>query len=411
METERQTLTPARASTAHVWPASLRRWRNAVWRGLRTRWPSVAAVAGALVAPVVVIALRGSLAEAAHAALGMALTSLVSIALVGMASWLIRHTGPHDVRLSLATPMVLTALVIALNAALLGHLMFLSREDTGLLLTFLAFSMALAFALTSPMAGHMVHTIRRIDHCVERIASGEYAALSAEDDPKQAQELIHLARSIDQLAASMQDAVEGRQAAEAHRRGFVSAVSHDLRTPLSCVQAMVEAIVDGVVVEPAAVHQYHEKLRAEVRRLTALVEELFELTRLEAGALAIKRERMLIQVVLAEAVEAIRERAEQAHIHVSHQVDGILLPVTIDAGQIYRVLTELLENALRYTLPGGAILVRAMTHVRADQKQGVLIEVIDTGEGIAEHDLAHIFEPAYRGVRAILNESRALERK
>jgi signal transduction histidine kinase len=186
------------------------------------------------------------------------------------------------------------------------------------------------------------------------------------------------------------------QTAEAQRCQTITALSHDLRTPISSIQAMVEALADGVVTDPATVRRYHEALRDEVVHLSALLDGLFELSRLESGVLALKRERTDVAELIADAVRARAECAERARVALRCQVEGVVPPIVVDARELYRVADCLLDNALRYTAAGGTILVRVSARSRSRDGRDVLVQVIDTGSGIAEHDLPHIFEPSYR---------------
>jgi signal transduction histidine kinase len=363
----------------------------------RLCWFGVAAVVCALAVPMLAYRLHSSMAEVTGMALYMVLSGVVSVILAGVVCWLSGMARPGNMRAQLGTLIFLGALMIALNIALLAHLLFISSHDAQLLLLFATFGVVVALLLALPLAGRITRAVELLELGAGRIATGEHNFRIAEGALSGTKELAHLARLINALADDLQQACAQRQVAEAHREQTLTAVSHDLRTPITCIQAIVEAITDGIVADPASIQRYHQALRAEVRRFSALLDELFELTRLESGALALDRERMFIEDVIGDAVEASQDYAEQVHIHVTYQVDGVLPPVVIDAGKIYRVMSDLLTNALRYTSPGGAILVRVSKQARADQKQDVLVQVIDTGEGIAEHDLAHIFEPTYRG--------------
>ena len=389
----------ARARRGHTQAPLLARWAHPVrlpWSG-RLRWLSVTALAFALALPALVYRLHPSMSEVARLAFCMVLSGVISVVLAGVVRWFSGMTGSGSMQTRFGTLILLSALVIAANVVLLAHLLFTSSQDAQLLLIFVLFGIAVALAISLPLAGRITRAVGRLELDTGRIVSGEYSFRIAEDASSEAKELAHLASLINALADGMQHACAQRQVAEAHRQQTITAVSHDLRTPITSIQAIVEAIVDGIITDPATIHRYHQILRAEVRRLSALLDELFELTRLESGAFVLERERMFIEDVIVDAVEAGREYAEQAHIHVTYQVDGVLPPVAIDAGKIYRVLSDLLSNALRYTPPGGAILVRVSKQARADRKRDVLVQVIDTGEGIAEHDLAHVFEPTYRG--------------
>ena len=396
MHTVRQAMT--RAHGAPRWFAGVRWPQDAVWRRyLAAYWPGIAAVVGEILVPTAILSVRGSLAEAMRMTLCMLLTGLLSIILVGGVSWTMSRSRPHGARLNLAMPVVLAALVVSLNAVLPARLMYLSNQEAGLLLAFQIFGLAVAFALTTPMAKRTAYAIERVGWRAERMATGEYGADVAAGDPREARELAHLARTLDQLAAGMQDVVERRRQAEAQRYQFVRAISHDLRTPVCCMQSMIEAMADGVVSDPATVRQYHERLRNEVRRLSMLMGELFEVARLEADVPALECARVVVEDMLADAVEATTGSAERAGVAIRYQVAGALPQVEAHAEKMQWVLSELLDNAVRHTQVGGAILLHASRHIGADRRQDILVQVIDSGTGIASCDLEHVFEPTYRG--------------
>ena len=395
---ERRSMEPLHRVRALVRERVLPVWAaGAQWRSSAgARWLTMLAALSALAVPAVIISLRPSPAEAARLGFCLAISALTSVALAVGAHWLTTRARMESVRVQLGAPIVLTALVISVNVVLLARLLFASRQDVQLLFVFVAFGIAVALLLSSPLTGRITRAVARIERGAGRIAAGEYAFRIAEEGSGAAKDLSHLTHLINEMAISLQDALDRRQAAEAHRSRVVTAVSHDLRTPVSSIQAMVEAITDGLVTDPATMDRYHQTLLTEVWHLTAVMEELFELTRLESGAFALQREHAHIEDLIEDALEATRERAERAHIYLNRQVDSGLPAIAVDVRRMYRVLEGLLQNAVRYTCPGGAIVVHAGVLPSSAGNEDVLVQVIDTGAGILAGDLPHIFEPTYR---------------
>ncbi|MGO8950364.1 MAG: sensor histidine kinase [Ktedonobacterales bacterium] len=364
------------------------------------RWAAAIALAFGITLAVLIAILHPSREDAIRLFVYLGMGSLVSILLGEAALWLTDATNVGSIWLKIAIPPLLTAVVIALNVLLIARLMFISNEDGQLLLAFLVFGIAVALLLSSSIAARMTSSIQRIGTGAMRIAEGDYSFRLDRASTNGEDELAQLSRWFNQMADGVQTAFERKQAAERERREVITAVSHDLRTPLASVRAMIEAIDDGIVRDPATIARYHQTVRTELRHLSALLDDLFELSRIESGALALIREPMSIEDIISDVLESTHEQAERAGVTLIGQVSGTLPAVNIDARQIYRALTNLLQNAIRYTPATGTILLRAeyAPSSPSDQsRDGVLVQVIDTGEGVAASDLPHIFERTYRG--------------
>ena len=198
-----------------------------------------------------------------------------------------------------------------------------------------------------------------------------------------------------ELAAARQiaeDASTRERALECSRRQLVAWVSHDLRTPLAGIQAMVEALDDGVVAEPADVKTYYDRLSAEATRLARLVDDLFELSRIQASALDLTLERVSLGELVSDAVASASVLAEAKGVRVDGHVAAPPAEVSASSRELTRVVQNLLDNAIRHTPAGGAVEVRVG---RCDGHAEV--SVADTCGGIAEHDIDHVFDLAYRG--------------
>jgi signal transduction histidine kinase len=195
---------------------------------------------------------------------------------------------------------------------------------------------------------------------------------------------------IARLAADVDAMVARLEAEEGARRSLIAAVSHDLRTPITALRLLADAIDDGVV-DAETRREYAARMGTHVRALGALIDDLFELTRLESGDLSWTMERVRVDALLHEAVEAMRPAAEAGAVTVTAELHGSIAAARANPEKLQRVLFNLIQNAIRHTPPDGSVTVRA-------QRVGddVEIEVADTGIGIAGEDRARVFEPFYR---------------
>lgn len=199
----------------------------------------------------------------------------------------------------------------------------------------------------------------------------------------------------DELARARERADEAtarERALDRSRRQLVAWVSHDLRTPLAGIQAMVEALHDGVVDRPDEVRTYYERLGREAVQLGRLVDDLFELSRIEASALDLTLERVSLDELVSDAVASATVLADAKGVRVSGEVADQPPQVEASARELTRVVQNLLDNAIRHTPPGGAVEVRVAT---ADGH--AMVSVADGCGGIPGSELDRVFDLAYRG--------------
>jgi len=196
------------------------------------------------------------------------------------------------------------------------------------------------------------------------------------------------------LAVRLAMEERSRRQIEAARRQMVAAVSHDLRTPLASLRLLVEAIDDGVV-EGKTRERYLGEMRTHVETLTALIDDLFELSRIEAGEISWTMERIELSRLIDETVAAMQAPAEARGITLAAELPPGRVSARANAEKIQRLLLNLLQNAIRHTPADGSVTVRA--RVAAD---GVEVEVADDGEGIPPGEGERVFEAFYRGDEA-----------
>jgi len=181
---------------------------------------------------------------------------------------------------------------------------------------------------------------------------------------------------------------------ESARRQMVAAVSHDLRTPLASLRLLVEAIDDGVATGETR-DRYLAEMRTHVEALTALIDDLFELSRIEAGDISWTMRQVELRELIGDTVAAMRAPAEARGVVLAAELPGHDVLARANAEQVQRVLFNLIQNAIRHTPADGSVTVRAWPAAG-----GVEIEVADEGEGIAKADGERVFEAFYRGDEA-----------
>jgi signal transduction histidine kinase len=350
--------------------------------------------------------LAGSLALALCAAsvLGVPPADLTAVAvLLGVAGG-----GSGLLALLLIRPSVLGRLggvrAQLVGAGLIGSLlllgmmlagaraMFISGHDLSLLLTMLTFAAALSVGFALLYSIPLSSRIQRVRAGTERIAGGQ---LSSEVRVDGHDEVALLADDFNRMAQALEQAAEREREMEQARRDLIAAVSHDLRTPLASTRALIEALADGVAADQQTESRYLSSASRELEHLSRLVDDLFELARIDAGLLELTLEAASLHDLISDTISSFQPQAEQKGVRLAGEVVGDVDPVLANPPRLQRILHNLVSNALRHTPADGAVTLRAS---RAGE--GVRVEVSDTGEGIAAEDLPRVFERSFRAERS-----------
>ena len=314
--------------------------------------------------------------------------SVVTAAVAVVAQRLLRHASLQ--RRFVALPIV-AAVVTAANLALLYLRMAASDHDATVVVTLLCYSLAAGLAVALVIARGTGGAVTHLVDTARTLGQGDLDARVGVLDA--GAELDALGATLDDMAAELAAARAREHAVEQTRRDLITAVSHDLRTPLASLRAMIEAVDDGVVSDPPTVARYVGEMRRSSTQLSTLVDDLFELAQLDAGAIEAETRRARLEDLVASALAAVEPEAHAKGLALTAE-----LGAAADADcspRLARVLQNLLVNAVRHTPADGTVRLHA-------ERRGtrLALEVENTGDGIAPEDLSRIFEPFFRSDRA-----------
>ncbi len=270
--------------------------------------------------------------------------------------------------------------------------MFASQHDLRLATILLLFAGGIAMVLGYFLSSAVSERIRRLDQAAKKIQAGD---LSVRVPVSGSDEVAGLARTFNQMAAQLQEANANQHALEALRRDLVAWAGHDLRTPLAGVRVLVEALADGIIDDPDTARRYLQQARKQIDQLSLLIDDLFQVSQLDAGGLSLTLEPASLADLISDTLETFSGLAAQQEIRLTGSASPGIDPVSMDVQRIGRVLNNLVGNALRYSRAGGTVSIHAEGmpgHVR--------VTVQDSGEGISPADLPHVFDRFYRGEKS-----------
>jgi signal transduction histidine kinase len=314
--------------------------------------------------------------------------ALVTLAIVGPLSLatvlvgeLIAARRPGGLRRQFAAVAALGAVQLAIAIGLFVQLMFLSSHDALMAALLASFTAALVLWTARRLGALALADVDRIRFTLAAVAEGRR---DVRTNLRGRDELGRLGRDADATIVRL-------ERSERARRQLFAAVSHDLRTPITALGLLATAI-DDEVVEDGKRREYAARMNTHVRALGALIDDLFDLTRLEAQELEWTMERVRVDELVWEAVEAMRPSADAGAVVVRAELRPPLAAFNGNAEQLQRVLFNLIQNAIHHTPPDGSVTVRAQDV----EGGGVEIEVADTGSGISAEARGRVFDPFFR---------------
>ena len=281
------------------------------------------------------------------------------------------------------------ASVLALACILVvAQLMFISRHDLSLLLALVIFSLAVALPLALVTAASLAASISDLGRGASAMAGGD---LSVRVPAQGSDEFARLGATFNDMAERLQVSSQRQAELEQARRSLVASVSHDLRTPLAALRAAAEALSDGVVSDPPTVARYLKSIQAEAERLGSLIDDLFELSLIDAGNVRLDLEPTSLADLISDAIESMSHEARRKGVHLSGLTQPDIAPILADPLKIQRVILNLVQNAIRHT-PGD----RSVSLELRELEEAVAVSVTDTCGGIQPQDMDQLFEPFYR---------------
>jgi signal transduction histidine kinase len=316
---------------------------------------------------------------------------LLSVVVTFLGIGLLKLLAAKSVGFMLSMVVGVSVFCSLVGVTVIAWLMMASDQDRDVMIDLMAIAGLSGFAVAMFVGRRIITSSKALSRAVEAVGeNGVYV-------PPQMVLPAELAELSDGLSAAHERLARSRtreRALEASRRELVAWVSHDLRTPLAGLRAMAEALEDEVVVEPREVAQYHSQIHREVDRLTLMIDDLFELSRIHAGTLRLSKRMVGLEDLVAEVVASAEPVARAKGVRLTGAaVRG--MPVFVDTGEMGRALRNLVTNAIRHTPDGGGVDVLAEV-----QKGMACVSVSDACGGIPPDDLPRVFDVAFRGESA-----------
>ncbi len=361
--------------------------------------PLTVAASGVVAAWLAAMAANMSLADAVHLTGLLVVTGAIAAAL-GFA--LLLSGRRWSIRTQISVVALLGLCVVVVGALVAAKAMFLSDHDLRTLTVVLVIGATVALLTALALGRRIVAGDRALRDRVRRIGSGGARTggpTANGSDPERSfvaspatAETAALQQELADMTRRLERARAHERAAEDSRRELIAWVSHDLRTPLAGIRVVAEALSDGVLTDSAEVRAAYGTLRQESDRLAGLIDDLFELSVIQAGAFELHLERASLGDLVSDAVAAAAIPARTRGVRVEGRLCGPVPDMALAPSALARVLRNLLENAVRHTPHDGAVVVEAgMEGPRA------FVAVLDGCGGIRESDLPRVFDPTFRG--------------
>lgn len=326
----------------------------------------------------------------------VAISAAAALVVTAVAVLLLR-TAVRTISASITVVVLGGVLAVVAGVTGTGAAMFLSDHDLRVLLVVTAVSAVVATLSAVLLGRAVVSGVRELLRAARVIGDGAAYAGSqrAPGLLPPPRELTTLAGELAAASRRLSASLERERALEHSRRELTAWMSHDLRTPLAGLRAMAEALADRVVTDAATVARYHAQMRSETEALSAMVEDLFELSRIHGGALRLTMAHVSLSDLVSDALATAGPVAGAQRVHLTGRAGSDLPPVRGSTAELARVLRNLLSNAIRHTPPDGTVEI-----VGTADGTAAYLTVADACGGIPAEDLPRLFDVAFRGSAA-----------
>ncbi len=319
------------------------------------------------------------------AIVGIALLCGLVVGAIGLIALRLARRAPMAVQVSI---VVLTGtLSVAVGMVAVAQAMFLSPHDLVVSLWVAGVAALVSLGVAAVLAVTFVRQARHVRRLAAALGDGTVVTMDASGSELAAVagELARTSRRLDEARAEV-------EAMDQSRREFVAWISHDLRTPLAGLRAMAEALEDGLADDP---QRFHRQMRVQVDHLSDLVDDLFELSKIESGRLVLAMDTVSLHDLVSDAVAELRVLAETRQVTIRESPDQDAL-VRGDARELGRAVGNLLLNAIQYSPPGTSVAVETAI----DAEGRAVLSVVDQGGGIPPADLENVFRAGWRGAES-----------
>ena len=365
------------------------------WREV---WSPVAGLIGAfLITLIIAIFVMQAPASDLRALTQFLLTSSIPSLVMGYLAFTLGRQWLHSIRHKIILAYSLGIVIAILNIFVTSQLMFVSEHDFLLLALLLVFAGVLSASFGYLLAANITRSLDMLRESTQRVANGDF---SVQVSLTELDELSDVADSFNRMAHELQNAFARQKELEQARRDLIAAVSHDLRTPLTSIGAMVEALADGVVTDQATTQRYYASIGSQIENLSRLINDLFELAQLDTRQIELHLEPVNMNDLLSDVLETMQAQAGAKGVALKGIFSQDLPLIRAEFTKIQRVLFNLVQNAIRHTPAHGSIAL-------ATRKvpEGIQIDISDTGEGILPDDLPHVFDQFFRGEKSRSRET------